>query len=60
MTINNYRTGGDPGDNESMYTGFNNDVFRHTNTNGPAQDTPTVTNTDRFGSAHAGVEHGFM
>ena len=54
MTINNYRTGGDPGDNESMYTGFNNDVFRHTNTNGPAQDTPTVTNTDRFGSAHAG------
>jgi len=54
MSSNNYLTGGDPGDNESMYTGFNNDAFRHTNTNGPAQDLPTVTNTDRFGSAHSG------
>ncbi len=53
MTINNYRTGGDPGDNECMYTGFNNDIFRHTNTNGPAQDTPTVANSNRFGSAHS-------
>ena len=54
MSANNYLTGGDAGDNESMYTGFNNDVYRHTNTNGPAQDKVNVSDQSRFGSAHAG------
>jgi len=49
----NYLTGSDPGDNESMYVGFDNDVYRSTNT-APMQDTPGTADTFRFGSAHAG------
>lgn len=46
-----YFTGTDPADNESMHTGYNNDVFRETSTP-PMQDTPGVQNTFKFGSAH--------
>ena len=54
----NYRNGEDPGDNENMYMGFNEDIVRWTG-NGvtyilpPLQDTPGVLGRDGFGSAHA-------
>jgi hypothetical protein len=55
LNPDNYRTGGDPGDNECMYTGLNNDVYRST-ANPPVQDRPGYTDTLRFGSMHpAGV-----
>ena len=51
-----YTTGTDPGDNECMYTGFNNDVCRST-FDPPLQDVPSTQlparHTFRFGSAHA-------
>jgi len=58
----NYLTGNDPGDNESMYVGYDNDVYRCTNPNLsggvptylPQQDQPGYTNTFIFGSAHSG------
>jgi prepilin-type processing-associated H-X9-DG protein len=47
----NYKTGTDPGDNECMYTGMNNDVVRCTGLV-PLLDTPGVQNTLAFGSLH--------
>jgi prepilin-type N-terminal cleavage/methylation domain-containing protein len=46
-----YLDGVDPGDNESMYVGFDNDVYRVTYLP-PMQDTKGVQDTTRFGSAH--------
>ncbi len=51
---NNYYNGADPADNESLYSGFNNDTNRSGNGWPPAQDRAGVTNADTFGSAHAG------
>jgi prepilin-type processing-associated H-X9-DG protein len=48
-----YETGSDPSDNESMYVGYDNDLYRTAN-NQPSQDTPGVQATDRYGSAHFG------
>jgi prepilin-type N-terminal cleavage/methylation domain-containing protein/prepilin-type processing-associated H-X9-DG protein len=48
----NYLTGQDPGDNECMYVGMDNDINR-TTANPPLQDTKGLTDTYRFGSAHA-------
>jgi hypothetical protein len=54
-----YTDGTDGGDNESMYSGCNNDVNRTTYYNGttpshvPRQDTPGVSDSWYFGSAHA-------
>jgi len=48
-----YRTGTDPGDNESMYVGMDNDINRCT-FSPPMQDKPGTPNTTRFGSAHSG------
>jgi len=53
LNKDNYRTGSDPGDNESMYVGFDNDVYRCT-ANPPLQDKAGLTDTLRFGSAHSG------
>jgi prepilin-type N-terminal cleavage/methylation domain-containing protein len=47
----NYTTGSDPGDNECMFTGMNNDVCRNT-FEPPLQDRPGVASTTRFGSQH--------
>jgi prepilin-type N-terminal cleavage/methylation domain-containing protein len=47
----NYLTGNDPGDNETMYVGFDNDLYRCT-ADLPMQDTVGTTDTFRFGSAH--------
>ncbi|MHC4176807.1 MAG: DUF1559 family PulG-like putative transporter [Planctomycetota bacterium] len=53
-----YATGWDYGDNENIYTGYNNDNFRCTNPNHPVlQDTPGLDDTYRFGSAHTGGSH---
>jgi prepilin-type N-terminal cleavage/methylation domain-containing protein len=49
----NYVTGTDPGDNECMYTGLNNDVYR-TTYSPPLQDRNGLADTLRFGSAHIG------
>jgi prepilin-type N-terminal cleavage/methylation domain-containing protein/prepilin-type processing-associated H-X9-DG protein len=48
----NYLTGSDPGDNESMYVGMDNDIFRDT-ANPPIEDKWGTQDTQRFGSAHA-------
>jgi prepilin-type N-terminal cleavage/methylation domain-containing protein len=51
-----YLTGKDPGDNESMYAGFDNDNSRETSQL-PEQDTQGVVNSQIFGSAHPGGLH---
>ncbi|QDU22292.1 DUF1559 domain-containing protein [Urbifossiella limnaea] len=53
LNPNNYVTGTDGGDNECMYTGLNNDVYR-TTYNPPLQDRQGLGDTLRFGSAHIG------
>jgi prepilin-type N-terminal cleavage/methylation domain-containing protein len=53
----NYTTGSNGGDNESMYTGNNNDVCRVVGNsvgNVPRRDTPGLNYYDGFGSAHSG------
>ncbi len=55
-----YADGGDPGDNESMYVGFDNDINRETGyTSGsnwyprpPYEDKSGAGDTQSFGSAH--------
>jgi prepilin-type processing-associated H-X9-DG protein/prepilin-type N-terminal cleavage/methylation domain-containing protein len=51
MTSENYETGTDSGDNESMYAGFNNDVCRST-FSPPIPDSFGHEQTISFGSAH--------
>jgi prepilin-type N-terminal cleavage/methylation domain-containing protein/prepilin-type processing-associated H-X9-DG protein len=46
-----YRDGQDPGDNENMYVGFDNDISRTTYSL-PLQDKLAFQDTKRFGSAH--------
>ena len=49
-----YMNGWDYSDNETLYSGFNNDIYRDTNPADPLmQDTPGSQNSRRFGSAHA-------
>ena len=52
-----YFNGGDPGDNECMYVGMDNDIGRETSAL-PMMDFPTMplnaSNTQIFGSAHIG------
>jgi prepilin-type N-terminal cleavage/methylation domain-containing protein/prepilin-type processing-associated H-X9-DG protein len=48
-----YLTGNDPGDNEVMYIGFDNDIARDT-LHLPLQDKRGFQDTYRFGSAHVG------
>ena len=59
LNPDNYFTGFDPADNENMYTGFNNDVYRCAAAP-PLQDRPGLTDTQRFGSLHpTGVQMAF-
>jgi len=54
LNADDYTTGGDGGDNEHMYTGFNNDVFRSPHpSNTPLQDRSGHGCQRCFGSAHA-------
>lgn len=50
-----YETGTDPGDNECMYVGFDNDMYRTTNPSRGrlAQDRPGLYSWFTFGSPHA-------
>jgi len=56
----NYTNGADPGDNENMYMGFNEDIVRWTGDGisfrlPPLPDTPGVLGRNGFGSAHAAI-----
>jgi prepilin-type processing-associated H-X9-DG protein len=53
MNPNFYLTGQDPGDNEAIYVGMDNDINRCT-ASAPLQDTNNLTDTLRFGSSHSG------
>ena len=63
LNPDNYYTGADAADNENMYVGYDNDLYRtayynrgaaDSSTNGrpPMQDTPGFADGMRFGSAH--------
>jgi prepilin-type N-terminal cleavage/methylation domain-containing protein/prepilin-type processing-associated H-X9-DG protein len=55
LNPNNYGNGADPGDNESMYVGMDNDIFRTTDTRdykNPMHDRAGTQNTFVFGAAH--------
>jgi prepilin-type N-terminal cleavage/methylation domain-containing protein len=53
LNPDHYATGNSGADNESMYTGYNNDIFRSTHTSYRImQDKPGTECTYRFGSAH--------
>jgi prepilin-type N-terminal cleavage/methylation domain-containing protein/prepilin-type processing-associated H-X9-DG protein len=54
LNPNAYVTGTDPADNESLYSGYNNDTNRSGNGWQPMQDLAGTTNPDTFGSAHTG------
>ncbi len=57
LNPNHYTTGGDPADNETWCTGWNNDNYRVARYGAflpPLRDTPGVGYANRFGSAHAG------
>jgi prepilin-type N-terminal cleavage/methylation domain-containing protein/prepilin-type processing-associated H-X9-DG protein len=56
LNADNYTNGLDNADNESMYTGYDNDNHRCTNPSSgvPLQDIPGYTNSCNFGSVHAG------
>ncbi len=47
----NYYNGSDPADNENLYVGFDNDLFR-IGTSPPIQDRPGYSDQDHFGSPH--------
>ncbi len=51
-----YTDGSDPGDNESIYVGQDNDIYR-TTVNPPLQDVPGVLSYGNFGSAHTAGAH---
>ena len=53
LNPDNYLTGRDPGDNENMYVGYDNDLFRCAR-NLPLMDRRGLTDTLRFGSNHPG------
>jgi prepilin-type processing-associated H-X9-DG protein len=63
LNPNHYEDGVDPGDNENIFVGFDNDNSRGsyqiptvTAYHNPHQDTPGLADTEYFGSAHpAGV-----
>ncbi len=54
LSPDRYETGTDPGDNECMYVGFDNDMYRTTNPGRgrPAVDRPGYYNWFIFGSPH--------
>ena len=59
LNPDHYDNGWDPADNENMYTGFNNDVFRCA-AFPPLQDRKGLTNTFAFGSMHpSGTQMAF-
>ena len=59
LNVDNYETGLDSADNEGMYTGCNDDVYRVT-TLSPMQDRPGLADGRPFGAAHASGLNGAM
>ncbi len=59
ISAENYFDGTDPGDNESIYVGFNNDTCRSTFV-APENDQNFVNVRNTFGSAHATVWQAVM
>ncbi len=59
LDASQYRSGKDWGDNESLYSGFNNDNCRSASTP-PHRDTPELDLRNSFGSAHATVWQAVM
>jgi prepilin-type processing-associated H-X9-DG protein len=56
LNPDSYEDGSDGADNESMYSGYNNDNHRSTRiTYPPLQDTPGLITPYPFGSAHSGA-----
>jgi prepilin-type N-terminal cleavage/methylation domain-containing protein/prepilin-type processing-associated H-X9-DG protein len=56
LNPDSYEDGSDGADNESMYTGYNNDNHRTTHPSyAVSQDRPGLANVYAFGSAHAGA-----
>jgi prepilin-type N-terminal cleavage/methylation domain-containing protein len=55
LNPDHYETGRDGGDNENLFVGFDNDLFRSTypGHGPPTQDRPGLGNGVSFGSAHA-------
>ncbi len=47
-----YLDGSDPSDNEDLYVGFDNDIFKTTGVT-PAQDTSNIGDAIHFGSIHS-------
>jgi prepilin-type N-terminal cleavage/methylation domain-containing protein len=54
IPVDHYLSGEDPGDNESLYVGFNNDTCRST-VAPPEHDTGVVMRHNLFGGPHATV-----
>ena len=50
----NYYNGEDGADNEVMYVGFDNDLYRSSGSGRPMQDTKGNSSTTIYGSAHPG------
>jgi prepilin-type N-terminal cleavage/methylation domain-containing protein/prepilin-type processing-associated H-X9-DG protein len=63
LPVEKYETGDDHGDDWSLYTGFQDDIYRSTNLNWrPSHDTAVSTGGEegRFGSPHDGGFHMAM
>lgn len=60
LNPDNYTTGADAGDNESIYSGDDRDVVRFTKTLRPLQDRAGLAHTWAFGSAHGNAFHMAM
>ncbi len=53
IEVQYYKNGGDPGDNHSMYQGFDRDIVRWTDPRfAPSRDDETPADSLNFGSAH--------
>jgi hypothetical protein len=63
VSVENYETGRDHGDDWSLYTGFQDDLYRSTNINWPPSHDRTMRaggDEGRFGSPHDGGWHAAM
>jgi prepilin-type processing-associated H-X9-DG protein len=54
LNPDNYATGKDPSDNENLYVGYDNDMYRTSNAGAgtPIQDRNGIQNTRIWGSPH--------
>jgi hypothetical protein len=63
VSAKNYQTGHDHGDDWSLYSGFQDDMYRSTNAKFPPSPdggTTQVGEEGRVGSAHSSVWHAAM